>query len=266
VYVVSGSGARASGETPEEAARAFLEAGGSGRAMLVRSPAWVTPYNIAEQLGRWHLIEPAATGDDDSWIQVLPDRALWDLGIDWGERPPRMCDGYRAALDAGLVRLPPSAPPTALPGLAATLHAKVLFIGVGVLFLLIVPMSTIGGTPAVMVLAGLLAAWFFGFPRLLERRKWQELDAGYITLPIAESSRGESTAPRWDYRGTWQLTANGEVKAAPDPNLDAPGYYPSPAGIPGRLNLWTGAQWVAEFREYAPALGTSGPQSSARSS
>lgn len=254
MYVVTGTGSQAVGNTPEEAARAFLAAGGRGRAVLYRTPQGVTPANVADALRQWHRVVPASAGSDDSWLEVPPSRELWDLGIDWGERPPRLCPGYRAAVDAGVVRPPAANPPEPLPGLAAALQTKLLFIGTGVLFVLILPVATVGGTTAVIVMFALMAAWFFGIRRSLERRKWQELDAGYITVPIAESSRGESSGPRWDYRGTWQLTANGEVRAEPDRSLDGPGYYPSPSDVPGRLNLWTGVGWVPEFRAYDPAV------------
>lgn len=254
MYVVTGTGSQAVGETPEEAARAFLAAGGRGRAVLYRTSQGVTPANVADALRQWHRIVPASAGSDDSWLQVLPTRELWDLGIDWGERPPRMCPGYQAAVDAGLLHLPSANPPEPLPGLAAGLMTKLLFIGSGVLFVLLVPAGTLGGSTAVIVTFAILLAWFFGLGRMAKRRTQLELEAGYITRPIAEYSRGESSGPRWDYRGTWELTESGEVRAEPDRSLDAPGYYPSPAGIPGRLNLWTGAAWVPEFREYDPAV------------
>jgi hypothetical protein len=53
----------------------------------------------------------------------------------------------------------------------------------------------------------------------------------------------------WDYSGAWVLDGTtGAVRSVPDPEREAPGFYPSP-NRPGALELWTGAAWAGRYRD-----------------
>lgn len=254
MYVVLGVGRKGVGDTPEEATRDFEAAGGRGPAQLIRTPASVTRDTIDEDLRRWHSLEPADRADDDDWVMLEPGLELRaDSSVAWAaEQPPRTVPGYRSAVASGLVTLPPELAPKALPGIPANVLSLSDVFGFG-LFLLLA-MSRLLPTPALIALFACLFGWVFISGRLTVRRRDAELAAGYITLPVAQVAKGESSNRElWDFRGTWQLRWNGEVLRAPDRSLDAPGYYPSPSPVQtGRLQLWTGAEWLPQLRDPEP--------------
>ncbi len=187
---------------------------------------------------------------------------------------PRDVAGFAGAAAAGLVPGVPSEPPPVLPGPTAQKVFRTFLIKsaitVAAVLLLVELLGRIGLSPAVSaflapVLGFLgLGAVYFRFWGDVGRRSVQECEAGYTTFVMqfggfgwGEGRRWEGVGRRapWNYAGLWVLDGTGrEVVSAPDPDLDPPGFYPSP-NRSGAFELWTGAVWSGRYRASPPNVG-----------
>jgi hypothetical protein len=259
VYVIIGMGRTAAGDTPKEATEAWRALRILGPAQMVRTPGTVTRETLDAELRRGPRFVPEGSGDDDSWIMIPPPPALVTAQDLWASSDfPRTVPGYAEALATGQVSLPPLEPPIPLPGLASSILSLGTAIGPVVAILILVSglvRDFVGAT----ILFAAVAGWIFVLGRVSRARLYDELAAGYIAWPtIMVSSGPGKDAERWNYRGTWVLTPDGQVKSAPDRAFDAPGFYPAP-NRPGQLQLWTGLAWVPRFRDPRIPAGTSAP-------
>lgn len=175
-----------------------------------------------------------------------------------GMLTPREVPGYRHAIETGVARLPsPLEPPTPLPGISGAWRTTITTWSPWIVFTLAIATFAprgmgiwiFGVWAAVLAVAPLARRW-------CERRKMDELAAGYITLPVIERYPGRNSAswglPAWNYTGTWAFTRSGAIKWAPDPTVDPPGFYPS-QNHPERLQLWSGSEWLPQFRRLPDA-------------
>lgn len=153
----------------------------------------------------------------------------------------------------------PTVPPTLLPGPTSThlvLRMAAGFIG-GVLTLVLLPLPDswrlVVFLPASIFILYLTGRQLHAFGS----RQVEEYLAGYrvrgITMGSAFLGRSyrrawEHKRVGWDERGLWQLNTRGEAVAPPQEGVLPPGFYPSPHR-PGRLQLWTGLQWLTYFEE-----------------
>ncbi|NII41591.1 hypothetical protein E9228_002238 [Curtobacterium flaccumfaciens] len=153
-----------------------------------------------------------------------------------------------------------AAPPTPLPGLSACHRLITLGVGAAVLFVLaVLATSLLNDAPSMRIVVpvvflgggGLLAV----VALRLQTRLLAELQHGYTTLRIQFGrARGDRWRQQsvgggrlaWDYRGTWFLRSDGTVRTPPVPDVDPPGFYPSPTEA-GRFELWTGRSWAGRF-------------------
>jgi hypothetical protein len=180
---------------------------------------------------------------------------------------PRDVDGFARAVAHGLVRPVPPEPPPVLPGPTAQQVFRAFLVKSGVtvaVVLVLVELVQRVGLPTAV--SGLLApalgllglgVIFFKFWGDVGRRNVQEFEVGYTTLVMqfgnfgwGEGRRwqGVGRRPPWDYSGLWVLDGAGrQVISAPDPNVDPPGFYPSP-NRRGSLELWTGVVWSGRYR------------------
>lgn len=259
MYVIIGMGRTAAGDTPEEATEAWRALGIFGPAQMVRTPATVTVETLDAELRRRPRFVPEGSGDDDSWILIPPPPALVTSQNMWASSDrPRTVPGYTDALASGQVSLPPLEPPVPLPGLASSVLALGTAIGPIIAILILVTGLVRDFVGATIVFAA-VAGWIFVLARVSRARLYDELAAGYAAWPTTTVSAGPGTnAERWDYRGTWVLTPDGQVKSAPDRAFDAPGFYPAP-NRPGQFQLWTGLYWVPRFRDPEVPVAASTP-------
>jgi hypothetical protein len=184
----------------------------------------------------------------------------------WSRRP-RDVPGYAQAVTAGLTPARPSRPPALLPGTTAHRALRHCGLALGVAAVLLVlalssgpesggqasfaQLLTVLGTTAAGLVLVLLAV------RRFRRALLAELAAGYVTTTFHQGLFwfAKQPGPRvgndvvgWDWDGVWVLDPSGGVLSSPDPDVEPPGFYPSP-NSPGRLELWTGAQWVGVHRD-----------------
>lgn len=169
--------------------------------------------------------------------------------------PPRTVPGYREAVEAGIVRVPSVEPPTLLPGLSATWRRSIMtFVPPAVYVVLAVsPMPR-------PLLFGLVLVGGLCLPlanRWWERRVWDELAAGYMTVPTGRAYKSPPSWHRtwrpWNDAGIWTFDRGGTERSRPDLSVDAPGFYPSPYE-PGRLQLWNGYEWIERYRDVGSGL------------
>ena len=183
---------------------------------------------------------------------------------------PRDVDGFAEAVAAGLVPRVPREPPRVLPGPTAHQVFRAFLIksavSIAAVFLLLELPPRVGLPQDVSTLfAGLagfvvLGVIYFRFWGDVGRRSVEELKVGYTTFVMqfgsfwwggGRSGEVENRIP-WDYRGSWVLDGTGQrVVSAPDPNVDPPGFYPSP-NRPDAFELWTGAAWLGRYRDRSP--------------
>ncbi len=180
---------------------------------------------------------------------------------------PRDVPGYSYALANGVVRPVPRQPPALLPGPTAErmFHLHLLKTAGGVaVYIVLVQLITrfVGGWAEAGLMLTLGLGGFLGWLRLMAAvgtRNAEELRHGYTTfqmvfglLGFGEGRRWRETGHRapWDYSGLWVLDhKTGSVKQAPNLDVDAPGFYPSP-NREGWLELWTGVVWSGQYRKY----------------
>lgn len=163
--------------------------------------------------------------------------------------PPRTVAGYGEARALGVVEAPSLEPPMALPGLAAPVRYRILM-GMwvpGFLFLVLSPLPRVL-VPAALLMLAVGAAFVL---RWWRRRVWEELDAGYITVPAhrpyqAPLSWDRAVQP-WDDAGIWVLDSRGAVVHRPDLRHDPPGFYPVSSDL-SWLQLWNGEEWLEQYR------------------
>lgn len=178
---------------------------------------------------------------------------------------PRDVPGYAHALANGVIRPVPPDPPSLLPGTTAKTMATQLAVagGVGMVLFFVVASASdhaFSGDPGrrALVLGLSSLAVLVGIMLMLARvgrRNIEEFAQGYTTLqvnfgmfwPSAKLRSPQQRRIPWDYSGLWVLDNAGRVVSAPTPNVDPPGYYPSPTR-PDRLELWTGKQWSGRYR------------------
>lgn len=183
------------------------------------------------------------------------------VGPPWSLRP-RDVTGYEQAVTAGLTPARPSHPPSLLPG--TTAHRALVQCGFalgGAAVLIVIALALgpeSGGQASMRDLLTVLGAALAGLVVVLlavgrfRRALLAELAAGYVTTTFHQGLLWFAARPgprvgndvvgwRWD--GLWVLDGSGRVVSAPSPEVEPPGFYPSP-NQPGRLELWTGAQWV----------------------
>lgn len=209
-------------------------------------PAGMPPLADPHGFG-WNLSRsPEPTG----MVAAIPISIPSPLGM----LAPREVPGYRQAVEAGIVRLPPAdEPPIPLPGISGAWRTTITMWGPLVVFA--VAMGVFASAGIMIWLLGVYAAILAAFPwarRWCEQRNLEELAAGYITMPVMRRYTARSSAqlglPAWNYAGTWAFTRRGVIKWAPDPSVDAPGFYPS-QNHPERLQLWSGSEWLPKYRE-----------------
>lgn len=180
---------------------------------------------------------------------------------------PRDVPGFVRAAQAGIVAHVPREPPRALPGPTGHQVFRAFLIKsavtVSVVLLLLEALPRIGVRPGVSALVAALAGVLgLGVIYLrwwgdVGRRNVEEMAAGYTTFRMQYGSfwwgghghREPELRTPWDYSGLWVLDGTGRrVLSAPDPNVDPPGFYPSP-NRPGAFELWTGAAWLGRYRD-----------------
>ena len=175
---------------------------------------------------------------------------------------PRDVPGYAGAVTAGLTPARPSRPPSLLPG--TTAHRALVHCGVaGCLAAVLIAVAVSlgpesGGQASLPQLLMVLGATGVGIAVVVaaigrfRRVLLAELAAGYVTTTFHQGlfwfvsrpgPRVGNDVVGWVWDGVWVLDSSGRVISEPDPDVDPPGFYPSP-NRPGRLELWTGAQWV----------------------
>lgn len=180
---------------------------------------------------------------------------------------PREVPGFAAAAAAGVTPPRPSRPPSLLPG--PTAHQALVRCGVvlaGAAALVAVAVA-VGPTDhhqaTVTALLLMLGATALGIGAIIaavrrfRRALLAELAAGYTTTTFYQGLFWMVQGPgpkvgsdfvAWCWDGVWVLTSAGGVVSAPDPDVDPPGFYPSP-NSPGQLELWTGSQWTGVHRD-----------------
>lgn len=175
---------------------------------------------------------------------------------------PRDVQGYAEAVTAGRTPARPSRPPSLLPGKTAhraLVECGFVLCGAAVLVAIAVSLGPeSGGQLSVGQLATVLGATLVGVVALAKalgrfrRRLLTELAAGYVTTTFTQGTFwfADRPGPRvgndvvgWLWDGVWVLDPSGRVVSAPRPEVGPPGFWPSP-NRPGRLGLWTGAQWI----------------------
>lgn len=163
--------------------------------------------------------------------------------------PPRTVSGYDQARALGVVAVPSVEPPMALVGLSAPVRYRVLM-GIPIPMFLLLVLSPL--PRAAMLGALLLLALGMAFVlRWWRRRVWDELDAGYITVPAHRPYKAppswELALRPWNDAGIWVLDSRGVVVHGPDLRFDAPGFYPV-SGDLSCLQLWNGEEWLGQYR------------------
>jgi hypothetical protein len=186
---------------------------------------------------------------------------------------PRDVPGYAQAAEAGVLPRVTAQPPTILSGRTAgemfirwAIWLCVMFFGLPILFAFASAVGISGSAPTrvgwILLPGGLVGFWLLCIrhPEVMKARHQEELQHGYTTEPTGyrrTTPKGLNRGPvftGWDFAGTWVLNRNGtQVISAPNPDVDAPGFYPSP-NRPGSLELWTGGDWFGKFREYPAPL------------
>lgn len=187
-----------------------------------------------------------------------------------GSPRPRDVPGFPEAAAAGRIPPRPEQPPSLLPGTTAhqaLVRCGVVLAGAALLIVSVIvcgPES--GGQTTVPQLAVMLGATAAGIAAMLmaigrfRRVLLAELAAGYVTTTFHQGAFWLVNRPGpkvgndvvgWNWDGVWVLTSDGSVVSAPNPDADPPGFYPSP-NQPGRLELWTGSQWMGVHAD-APA-------------
>lgn len=187
---------------------------------------------------------------------------------------PSEVPGYAQARDQGLTRTVPPTPPPLVPGLNAQHRFFAMIVGVTVVAImslaLVSVLEVIHHPIRIAVQLAVSVCAFVVILRLIAavgRTVHREMDHGYTTLQLAYgnffakprvASQMAMRVP-WDYRGLWMLNAmDGSVLQAPDPTVEAPGFYPSP-NRPGAFEMWTGVAWTNDFRSVEhQALAVSG--------
>jgi hypothetical protein len=188
-----------------------------------------------------------------------------------GDLRPRDVPGYAAAVTAGLTPVRPSRPPALRPG--PTAHSALVgcgaaLAGAAVLVIAALSFGPDSGSEATWTqLLTMLGATAAGLALVLasigrfRRVLLAELDAGYVTTTFHQGlfwfgdrpgPRGPSAVVGWVWDGVWVLSTSGRAVRAPDPDVDPPGFYPSPHET-GRLELWTGSQWLGVYRDARPS-------------
>lgn len=180
---------------------------------------------------------------------------------------PRDVPGFAEAAAAGSTPRRPLRPPPLLPG--TTAHQA--FVRCGVLLAgatLVVVTVTFGGdndgSLTVWEVAMMLAMTAIGVAVVVgagigpfRRVLLAELAAGYVTTTFHQGlfwfvrgpgSARDNDGVGWVWDGVWVLTSAGSVVSTPDPDVDPPGFYPSPNEA-GQLELWTGCQWTGVRRD-----------------
>ncbi len=156
------------------------------------------------------------------------------------ETSPDKVGGYQLALQAGVIKLPPTDPPHMIAGISAV-DAFWIFIVSMVLtgalwWMLVNALNTYAGLTGVwrlvMIVPGI--TWFLGVLwalRQVGHRLYAELAAGYVTLPLLTGgfSIGDGRAfglsrvrGPWNFKGVWNLDRCGNVRSAPDRSVWAP--------------------------------------------
>lgn len=180
---------------------------------------------------------------------------------------PRDVPGYAAAVTAGLTPARPSRPPSLLPG--TTAHQALVRCGIAVCVAAVLVALAVsvgpasGGQASLPQLLLVLGATGAGIAVVVaavgrfRRVLLAELAAGYVTTTFHQGlfwfvdrpgPRVGNDVVGWVWDGVWVLHPSGRVVSPPDPEVDPPGFYPSPNRA-GRLELWTGAQWVGVHPE-----------------
>lgn len=171
---------------------------------------------------------------------------------------PRHVPGYAEAVAAGLTPPRPLHAPSLLPG--PTAHQALVRCGVALVAaaalaaigFLIAPTNgrgqlTVLGALTVPVTTAAVVGVVVLAVRRFRRILLAELGAGYVTITLHQGMlwsahrsglRGPSSVVAWAWDGVWVLAPSGRVVSAPDPDVEPPGFYPSPS-TPGRLELWT---------------------------
>lgn len=184
-----------------------------------------------------------------------------------GSVRPREVPGFAEAAASGVVPARPSSPPRLLPGTSAhqaLIHCGLALAGAAVLVLTALALGPeSGGQASWGAVALMLGATAVGITAVVlaigrfRRALLRELEAGYVTTTFHQGTFWFANRPGpavgndvvgWEWSGVWVLNSSGEVVSAPDPNADPPGFYPSPHH-PGRLELWTGAQWLGVYKD-----------------
>ena len=161
----------------------------------------------------------------------------------------------------------PSLPPTLESGVLLPSARGILRTGMAKLFAVtgIYVLVVFGGLPrltlpsgvVVLTLLTLGTGWFLLMLRTLKRpgqRALDEMIHGYTTLDSngpnyfrSSEHSWEEGGPPWDYSGVWLLDRKFAVRSLPNPQIDPPGFYPSPHRD-GQWELWTGVLWSGIYR------------------
>lgn len=184
---------------------------------------------------------------------------------------PRDVPGFIEAAAAGVTPPRPSRPPSLLSGPTAhqalvrcgvVLAAAAAMVAVAIAF-----GPTNGNQATATALLMMLGATAVGVGAIIaaigrfRRALLAELAAGYVTTTFYQGLFWMVQGPgpkvgsefvAWIWDGVWVLTSAGGVVSAPDPDVDPPGFYPSP-NSPGQLELWTGLQWSGVHRDFTTA-------------
>lgn len=181
---------------------------------------------------------------------------------------PREVSAFAAAAAAGKIPVVPGAPPSLLPGTPADkafnlFVLKTVLAAAGVVVSLdVVPRLGLPGVASallVFVLGAAVIGLALHWLAFVGQRNFLELERGYTTLVLSYGMFVATADQRWyrtrfrvpwDYSGLWVLGNDGHVVTAPNPEVDPPGFYPSP-NHRGKFELWTGVGWSGQLRDAA---------------
>lgn len=176
---------------------------------------------------------------------------------------PRQVPGYEEARRAGRLPTVPEQPPalTVRPTARAQGHRLIAFAFGGLLVVILLAKllerldlpEFLGFALFMAISPGFLLLLFLRWLPAVGRQSVAELQRGYTTIEATFGAlwltASAGRRPPWDYRGTWLLDhRDGRVLREPDRGIDPPGMYPSPRR-PGRMELWSGAAWLAHYAD-----------------
>ena len=175
---------------------------------------------------------------------------------------PRDVPGFAEAAAAGVTPPRPSRSPSLLPGTtahSALVGCGVVLVGAAAIVAVAIAVGPTKGNqatvPALLMMLGATAVGIgamIAAIRRFRRALLAELAAGYVTTTFYQGlfwmvnglgPRAGDDVVGWVWDGVWVLNSAGGVVSAPDPDVDPPGFYPSPNRT-GQFELWTGSQWT----------------------